>query len=204
MTETLPVILILAAGSSSRMAPRDKLLEPVAGQPLLRRVAATAVATGAPVVVVLPPDRPARNAALAGMGVRSVTAPQARDGMAASLTAGLAAVADGPVLLLLADLPEITADDLSQVLTARAAHPDMILRGAAQDGTPGHPVLFPAWFRAALLNLTGDQGARDLLRAHAADVHPVPLPGRHAVTDLDTPADWAAWRATNPWAGPGD
>jgi molybdenum cofactor cytidylyltransferase len=51
------------------------------------------------------------------------------------------------------------------------------------------------------MRLTGDQGARDLLRAHADDVRAVVLPARHAVTDLDTPEDWANWRAANPWAG---
>jgi CTP:molybdopterin cytidylyltransferase MocA len=203
MTPPLPAILILAAGSSSRMAPRDKLLEPVAGQPLLARVADAARATGAPVVAVLPPDRPARAAALAGRGVRLVTAAQAREGLAASLKAGLAAVAEGPVLLLLADLPEIGTADLNRVLAARADHPDAILRGAAEDGTPGHPVLFPARFRGALMRLTGDQGARELLRDHAAEVRLVPLPGRHAIADLDTPEDWARWRAANPWAGTG-
>lgn len=199
-----PVILILAAGAARRMAPRDKLLEPVAGAPLIARVARAALATGAPVAVVLPPDRPGRQAALAGLALRIVVAPRAQEGMAESLKAGLAALpAAHPVLLLLADLPEIEAADLARVLEARVQHPDAILRGAAEDGTPGHPVLFPARLRPALMHLTGDQGARDLLRQHAAEVHLVPLPGRHAVTDLDTPGDWAAWRSANSWAGPG-
>ena len=52
-------ILLLAAGSSSRMRGGDKLLEPVAGRPLLTRIAEAALATGLPVHVALPPDRPA-------------------------------------------------------------------------------------------------------------------------------------------------
>jgi CTP:molybdopterin cytidylyltransferase MocA len=106
-------------------------------------------------------------------------------------------------MMLLADLPEIDAADLRRVLAARADHPDAILRGAAADGTPGHPVLFPARFRSALMHLSGDRGARDLLRDHAAEVQLVRLPGRHAIADLDTPEDWAQWRAANPWAGTG-
>ncbi len=80
-----PCILILAAGASSRMAPLDKLTEPVEGQPLLRRTARAALATGAPVIVVLPPDRPARRAALDGLPVGTTTARDAAQGMAASL-----------------------------------------------------------------------------------------------------------------------
>ena len=36
------------------------------------------------------------------------------------------------------------------------------------------------------------QGAREVLRG--AEVKLVPLPGRHALVDLDTPEDWAEWR----------
>lgn len=189
-------ILILAAGASSRMRGGDKCLELVEGLPLLRRLAGLAVATGCPVVVALPPDRPARRAALEGLAVATVTVPDPAQGMAASLVAGLAVVAaDQAVLLLLADLPEITGDDLRAVLQAQAIHPTHILRGMAADGTPGHPVVFPADLRGELQALTGDEGARSVIQRHKARLLPVPLPDRHAVTDLDTPEEWAAWRA---------
>ncbi|MFN5826754.1 MAG: nucleotidyltransferase family protein, partial [Rhodobacterales bacterium] len=64
----------------------------------------------------------------------------------------------------------------------------------APDGTPGHPVLFPVWALADLAALTGDSGARDLLQTYRNRTELVALPARHAVTDLDTPEDWAAWR----------
>lgn len=175
------------------MRGADKLLEPVAGVPLLRHVSAQALATGLAVTVVLPPDRPLRAAALAGLPVASVVAARAADGMGASLAAGAAAAPKGALIVLLADLPEITGDDLATLAAAAAAHPGRPLRATAADGTPGHPVLFPASLRPALLALTGDEGARAVLRAHPPV--PVPLPARHAVTDLDTPEDWAAWRA---------
>lgn len=187
-------ILILAAGASSRMRGGDKLLEDVAGQPLLARQARVALATGCPVRVALPPDRPARRSALAGLAVDLVTVADAASGMAASIRAGVVGVA-GPVLLLLADLPEITRDDLEQVLAAQHTDPGMILRGTAADGTPGHPVLFPPWALPALARLTGDTGARDLLKAEQARTRLIALPGTHATIDLDTPEDWAAWRA---------
>ncbi len=73
-------------------------------------------------------------------------------------------------------------------------HPDgPPLRAASDQGVPGHPVLFPRRFLADLQALRGDTGARDLL-ARARPVL-VPRPGRRALTDLDTPEAWAAWRA---------
>ena len=189
-------ILILAAGASSRMGGRDKLMEEVGGTPLIRRTVTEALATNLPVTVVLPPDRPLRHAALADLGARIVTADQAQDGMAHSLRAGLAALpADAAVMLLLSDLPQITRADLSSMATAQAAHPDHILRAHDAMGQAGHPVVFPPWCRADLMDLKGDEGARRVLASHAARLLPVPTTGNNATTDLDTPDDWARWRA---------
>ena len=139
-----------------------------------------------------------RAAAVDALAVTRVAGPDPAQGMAASLVAGVAQVPAGAaVLLMLADLPEITTDDLAQVLRMAEDTPAHILRGTAADGTPGHPVLFPPDLRAELLALTGDEGARSLLQRHKARVRPVPLPDRHAVTDLDTPEAWAAWRSAN-------
>lgn len=188
-----PHILILAAGASSRMAPRDKLLEQIDGQPLIARSLRTALATGLPVTLTLPPDRPERWQAVEGIGGKRVTVAQARDGMAESLKAGLAAIpADVPVLLLLADLPELDTTDLLAVAGADSA---FIQRGATEAGQPGHPVLLPVWLRPELEALTGDQGARALFQRHNDRLRLVPLPANRALTDLDTPEDWARWRA---------
>lgn len=194
---TGPAILVLAAGRSSRMRGRDKLTEEIAGQPLLAERVTTAQASGAPVWVALPPREvaPARWETLAGTGAALVEVRDAASGMAASLRAGLAALPPGcpGLLILLADMPEITCADIAAVLAGFDGA--TILRGTSAEGVPGHPVLFPAGDFPALARLTGDAGARDLLRREGARVRLVPLPARHALTDLDTPEDWAAWRA---------
>nr|WP_276616189.1 nucleotidyltransferase family protein [Rhodobacter sp. SGA-6-6] len=189
--------MILAAGASARMGGRDKLLEPVAGRPLLRLMAERALATGAPVLVVLPPDRPARAAALAGLALRSIIAEDAAEGMAASLRAGIAALPpDAPgAMILPADMPGITAEDMARMLDRWAGAPDTILRGADEQGREGHPVLFPADLFPALMALTGDRGARSVLAANRARLRTIALPGDHALLDIDTPEDWAAFRA---------
>ncbi|MFT4151215.1 MAG: nucleotidyltransferase family protein [Paracoccaceae bacterium] len=190
-------ILILAAGSSRRMRGSDKLMEPVDAAPQIARITRVALATGAPVTVVLPPDRPQRRAALAGTRARVVIADAADEGMAESVKAGLTALPpQAAVMLLLADLPEITTEDLRQMLSAWRATPQLILRAMSAEGEPGHPVCFPAWTRPDLETLRGDEGARAVLRHHAGRMRMFALPGNHATTDLDTPEDWRDWRAS--------
>lgn len=191
-----PQILILAAGSSSRMRGADKLLELIDAEPLLTRITRAALATGCPVILTLPPDRPARIAAVKGLAVTLVMVPNPAAGMAESLKTGLqASPPESAVLLLLADLPEITTADLMTCLLAWRQAPDHILRGTSAEGVPGHPVGFPADLRSELLRLTGDQGARDVVARHTVRLCLVALPGQHATTDLDTPEAWARWRA---------
>jgi molybdenum cofactor cytidylyltransferase len=188
-------ILILAAGQSSRMRGTDKMLELVDGQPLIRRQALIALATGLPVWVTLPPDRPLRVLALAGLPVTSVIVEQANLGISQSIIAGNTAIPiDHGVFLLLADLPEIETADLQQLIAAAGAAPAAIVRATTEDGKPGHPVFIPALRRRELNRLSGDDGAREMLRRHAAETIFVRLLGNHALTDLDTPEDWAQWR----------
>jgi len=192
MTE--PVILLLAAGHATRMKGRDKLLEEVADQPLLRLMAQRATKAGVPVRVVLGPDQPARRAALDGLAVEIVEAEGA-DGMAASIRAGVAGLS-GPVLLVLADMPEIMASDLYLMVTLAQQAPKAILRAATKDGRPGHPVLFPADLLPDLTKLSGDAGAKAILSREAKRLHLLPLADDRALVDLDTPEEWAAWRAS--------
>ena len=184
-------ILLLAAGASSRMKGRDKLVEDVAGEPLLRVIARRAAKAG-PLRVTVPDGNDARAKALDGIDCEIVTLP-AGCTQSESLAAGTKGLS-GPVLVVLADMPEVTAHDMHLLLALSEQAPKAILRAAAKDGTPGNPVLFPGDLLADLQKIRGDKGARDLLKTHQARVHLVPLPDRRALIDLDTPEDWAAWR----------
>ncbi|MBY6065443.1 nucleotidyltransferase family protein [Leisingera aquaemixtae] len=189
---TAIAILLLAAGASSRMRGRDKLMEDVEGQPLLTLMCRRAALTGLPVYVTLPSTAHPR--AAAACGAIRVPVPDAAEGMAASIRAGTAALPEGiqAVMILPADMPEIETRDLRHIAAQFHGQDSPILRAAAEDGTPGHPVLFPQRCFAGLKSLKGDLGARRILKTE--EVQSITLPGSHAVTDLDTPEDWAAWR----------
>lgn len=190
-------ILILAGGASARMGARDKLTEDVDGLPLLRRQALRALKVSDHVAILLRPGNESARATIADLPLTILQPADALEGMGGSLRAGTRALQDHPAfLLLLADLVDITPEDMRRILTARETHQEAhIWRGTTEDGAPGHPILFDRTTYPDLLKLSRDDGGRAVIKAHAAHVHPVPLPGERARRDLDSPADWAAWRA---------
>ncbi len=189
-------ILLLAAGRSSRMGGADKLLQVVDGAPLLRRAARIALDAG-PVWVALPPAPHPRYTALAGLDLMTVPVPDAEEGMNASLRRAVFSLPKDTLaaMVLLADLPDLTTEDLAKVM--RAVDPGSairIWRGATEDGAPGHPVVFHHALFPELLALEGDAGAQSVVARHKDRLRLVPLPGQHARLDLDTPEAWTAWR----------
>ncbi len=154
-----------------------------------------AQATGCPVAVTLPATDTKRHAALADLqDLTILPIDDPTQGMSASIRAGALLAISRPeitaLMILPADMPGLETPDLARLIAA--ATPDRPTRASGADGTPGHPVIFPRRHFAALAALTGDSGARELLKAAPPDL--VPLPGYRATLDLDTPEDWARWR----------
>lgn len=191
-------ILILAAGASSRMRGMDKLMLDVDGAPLLRRQALMALCVSDDVRVALPPRPHRRYDAVADLAVRQIEVADPSEGLSASLR-GLFGTLEADVthaMVLLCDLPDLTADDLRAVCEAVIQTPDaMIWRGATASGKGGHPMIFARALFDDVQNLTGDSGGQSIV-ANAGDaVHLVHFQDDRARNDLDTPEAWAAWRA---------
>lgn len=199
-SESSLAILLLAAGASSRMRGGDKLLEDVDGVPLLRKLAGHACAVCDTVLVCLRDFDEARRSVLSGIHSQQVVVPDATNGMAHSLRAGIAQLPEhiSGVMVVPADMPELSEQDLRTMIAVHEALPNAILRATSADSQPGHPVLFPSNLFRELRALCGDVGARGVLKRHADSVRLVPLPERHALTDLDTPEAWQAWRQARP------
>ena len=190
-------ILILAAGHSSRMRGGDKLLEEVEGQPLLQKITSHALDTGAKVYVALQ-NADGRRADALPQEAHVITVPRAREGMGVTIATSIAHLPEtvSAAMILPADMPEVSAEDLFAMASAHEAASDQILRAMSGE-TPGHPVIFPKRCFEALKTLSSDQGAREVIKSDSKKLRLVALPTGHAITDLDTPEDWATWRAQN-------
>lgn len=181
-------IVLLAAGTSQRFGSL-KQLAVFDGRSLVRRAAQAAVATGLPVFVVTGSQAERVEAELDGLAVTCLRNVDWARGMGGSLSLGASVV--GPnasaLIVMLADQPRVTADDLRAVLDVHAAEPEAIVAAEYGDGVIGPPCLFPARDFSALVALEGDRGARALLREQADRVRRVAMP--NAAVDVDTRAD---------------
>ena len=89
-------------------------------------------------------------------------------------------------MIMLADQPAISAEDLRRLVLAWRRHSDGIA-AATYGGTVGVPAIFPRWAFSELQQLRGDRGAQLLLRRHVDRVTRVPM--STAAVDIDTPED---------------
>jgi molybdenum cofactor cytidylyltransferase len=98
-------------------------------------------------------------------GLEIVVSPNAAEGMGCSLACGVAATrkADG-WLIAPADMSWIGPDTIRAMAGMLANGAPLVAPYYA--GRRGHPVGFAKVFKADLLRLTGNSGARDLLHAH--------------------------------------
>ena len=178
--------LLLAAGRSTRFGG-DKLLAPLHGRPVLFWSAAALAPEVDALYVVVPADDPARAAAIAG--IRAVLVEhEGRDaGMASSIGAGVAALAPEveAVVIALADQP-LVVPGVVRELCARFREGGVAAVVPHYEDGRGNPVLFGRSSFEALGALTGDAGARALLRALGDMVAVIPVDAT-APLDVDTP-----------------
>jgi molybdenum cofactor cytidylyltransferase len=155
--------LLLAAGRSTRFGG-DKLLATLRGHPVLFWSAAAIAAEVDALYVVVPPDSPARVAALEGIPATLVEHAGRDEGMASSIRAGLAALSDDveAVVIALADQPLVSPLVVRAMRERWRAAPTSAVAPHYRDGR-GHPVLFDRRQFGALGALHGDRGARALL-----------------------------------------
>jgi molybdenum cofactor cytidylyltransferase len=193
--------VILAAGLGARLGGRPKAaLRHPDGHTLLERSTAALRGAGvAEVSVVIGPYREALLPLVAACAARpllhTLAAPSLIDSQRLALAehaAACAPEAPGDVLLLLADLPLLTAAHVVPLLAAWRARPAGVhALMPVVKGQRGHPVLLSGEAVAGVLAQPAEAGVRAWLAAHPSAVWPLALGDAAYVTDVDTPEDVA-------------
>jgi molybdenum cofactor cytidylyltransferase len=194
----LPAV-ILAAGDSTRMGSPKAILDAPNGRSFVASIArAIAAADISDIVVVTgrdhdrvvdalerdaPPVRP-----------RVVRNPDPSRGQLSSLWTAMEAaiVADTEGLMVtLVDVPLVSAVTIRRVIDAWRSSRAPIVR-PARGAQHGHPVIFDRAVFEELRAAPLDAGAKVIVRAHEREIIDVPVDDAESLTDVDTPADYAA------------
>jgi molybdenum cofactor cytidylyltransferase len=187
--------VIAAAGSSRRYGAASKLHALLDGTPLLAHVLRTLsqVPLAARLVVTAPDDRITLELLTATACAHTVN-PDPAAGIGASIACGIRGLPGGidGAFIALGDMPFTTVDTYGLLLRAFEELPADAIVAPVCAERRGHPVLFGAAHFPALAQLTGDIGARALLRAARVVEVVVEDPG--VLTDIDTPEELAAAR----------
>jgi molybdenum cofactor cytidylyltransferase len=185
--------IVLAAGLARRMG-RQKLLLDLGGKPVVRRSVEALVTRVDDIVVVGGREADAVSAALTGLPVRFVQNPRPEDGQGSSIAVGARALRPETTaaLIVLGDQPAVPDIVVPALLDALARSGKPIV-APVYRGTQGTPVLFASAVFGELAALTGDAGARAVVKADPRRVELValdlPMPA-----DVDTPEDYARLR----------
>lgn len=199
--------IILAAGTSSRMAGgQHKLLLPLADRPVLAHVLDAALASQAcPVILVLGHQADQVRTQLASYAdhpdITILDNPAYLQGMNTSMKLGIQALVFhgykkferdnvDSALFLTGDQPLLTGQIIDSIIEAYRRSGKRII-APLYDGQRGNPVLFDASLFPELLQVTGDEGGRGVLKRHLDEVANVEIGTIEASYDVDT---WEAYQ----------
>jgi len=185
-------IIILAAGSSSRLG-RPKQLLIYEGKTLLERATEAALNSSCkPVLVVLGDKADLMPRMSPRPDLNYLVNERWQEGMSTSISRGLTALLEAEpnldgVVIAATDQVFLSPGVINALVSAKAAGTkNIIASGYAQ--TQGSPVLFSNAYFDHLLAINGEPGAKNLLKLHPNDTQIVTFELGHI--DIDTEADY--------------
>ncbi|TYP51592.1 nucleotidyltransferase family protein [Thermosediminibacter litoriperuensis] len=178
--------IILAAGEGRR-AGGNKLSKPIGGRPMLEWVLKSAVkARFAGVILVAGKEKDFCEKLGNMYGVTVLYNPDFKSGMSSSLkkgVSGLPAGCDG-FAVMLGDMPFVKTETLNLLIREFEKWPYIV--APVFDGKRGHPPIISVEFRAKIMELSGDIGARNVIQNHIERVRLVDVEDEGVVKDIDT------------------
>jgi molybdenum cofactor cytidylyltransferase len=185
-------VILLAAGSSSRMGQSKQLLS-FDGRPLLLRSAEAALGAGAnKTFVVLGANEETHRKIVQHLPLEIISNPDWEKGMGTSLRRGLTSALESvpgmeAAMIVVCDQPLITSEHLKNLIRKYRSSKSAIV-ASAYANTIGVPALFDQSLFQQLLAVEDGQGAKKILMDSAGSVLSIDFPD--GAIDLDSPEDY--------------
>ncbi|MEM7019619.1 MAG: nucleotidyltransferase family protein [Pseudomonadota bacterium] len=178
--------ILLAAGRSTRFGD-DKLRQLLAdGRPMILSAVDALKNQTDEFLIVTNPENTALHKILDEQALPYEICYEARLGMGHSLATGVQATAEADGWVVgLADMPFIPPHIILTVVHSLREGSSLV--APFYQGKRGHPVGFGSKFKQALIQLTGDQGARDILKSQNSHLHRIECDESGILQDIDTP-----------------
>jgi molybdenum cofactor cytidylyltransferase len=188
-------IILLAAGSSSRMGKSKQLLEIKGEQLLLRSTKVALLSAAEKVLVVLGANELAHRKIIQHLPVEIIANDNWQNGMGSSLKRGLNELhATTPeldaALVMVCDQPLLTTEHLNQIIEKFELTKSPVV-ASFYAGTAGVPALFAKSIFEKLMNVEDKEGAKKIIQLHKELVESVDFP--QGSIDLDTPEDYTTF-----------
>jgi molybdenum cofactor cytidylyltransferase len=193
-------IIILAAGSSSRMGRSKQLLE-IDKIPLLRKTVSTVLACNSEkIYVVIGSNADSHKTVIADLPVQIVLNEEWSKGMGSSLKKGLAsAMSVSPglagVIVTVCDQPLLKSQHLNKIFLKYLETGKEIV-ASRYGGTAGVPTFFSKELFTELMNLQDQHGAKKIIERHPDQLEMVDFPGGEI--DLDKIEDYYQFLKAHP------
>jgi molybdenum cofactor cytidylyltransferase len=185
-------LIVLAAGKSSRMRGRNKLLAKIKNQSIIRRVVEAGLKSKADeVIVVLGWQADKIRKALDELPCRFVVNKDYEKGQSSSVKAGLNEVGEmtQAILILPGDVAMVDAASINLVIDeyVRRKYPIIV---AAHEGKPGHPILLAKELFNEIGEIAEDSfGLKAVVQKHKREMRFVEAGSPNVLLDVDTPED---------------
>ena len=184
---------ILAAGQSSRMKNRNKLLLPINEVPMISHVCNTVLTAGLnPVVVVTGCDNKLVTQAIPSAINEIIYNSHWQSGMASSIYCGISALSkniDGNMIVL-GDMPMISKYTLDFLIDEFIVHDGDHIIYPIYEKRQANPVIFPKKYFQEILASTGDRGCKKVLKQYPDDAVGVSIDSPEVVFDCDNEDDY--------------
>jgi len=185
--------VVLAAGTSSRMEGRNKLLLPIGDKPVIRRTVEEVVSAGPQEVVVVTGFQ-GRDVGRAVADLPVSLQPNLRfdEGQMASVAIGVGALASATdaVMVCLGDMVLLGRQDYLDLVAAFEAATESSIVIPYYGDERGNPILFAASYAPEVVAGDRKLGCRKLANAYPNEVHRYVAGHDRYTTDMDTPDDY--------------